>query len=274
MNVFRALTINGLIASCTATTLLAENANVISQRGTPPAIPSAYSGSGGSFDVVSIRQTSPGSTGFTIRPDADDFSVSGSSIAFLIQLAYNLHQSQVENVPLELRSLRFDVAAKMDNDSAQSYPRIAKTREARQELLRARLQSMLAERFHLQVHKTTKQISVFNLAVADSGPKLKPAVEDKGYTATWGTLSCTNTTMDELAAILANDLQMIVRNMTGMSGRYAFTLQWNTQDPSDADYPFSSLATALKKQLGLKLISMKGPVEVVVVDHAELPAPN
>ena len=133
---------------------------------------------------------------------------------------------------------------------------------------------MLAERFHLQVHKATRQLSVFNLVVADSGPKLKPAVEDKGYTSTWGTLSCTNTTMDELAAILATNLQMIVHNKTAIRGGYAFMVQWNTQDSSDAEYPFSSFTDALKKQLGLKLIATEGPVEVVVVDHAELPAPN
>jgi len=270
INLVRSLVLAGVVLVANAMPSIAFACNV------PPCpgVSSVYSGSGRSFDVVSIRQTNPDNTGFTIRPNPDDFSVSGSSIAFLIQLAYNLHQSQVQDVPPDLRSLRFDVTAKMDDDSVQSYPSVAKTRDARQELLRTRLQSMLAERFHLQVHKTTKQLSVFNLSVADLGPKLKPAVEDKGYTATWGTLSCTNTTMDELAEILANDLQMIVHNKTGIDGKYAFTLQWNIQDPSDADYPFSSLATALKKQLGLKLITTKGPVEVVVVDHAELPAPN
>jgi uncharacterized protein (TIGR03435 family) len=71
-----------------------------------------------------------------------------------------------------------------------------------------------------------------------------------------------------------------VVNKTGLAGLYDYTLDWtpdrpgapNLDAPVEADAP--SLFTALQEQLGLKLVPTKGAVEVIVIDHIELPSEN
>lgn len=64
---------------------------------------------------------------------------------------------------------------------------------------------------------------------------------------------------------------------TGLTGSYDFTLKWTqdqTPDASESQTGDPSLFTALEEQLGLKLVPVKGPVEVVVIDSIQRPSPN
>jgi uncharacterized protein (TIGR03435 family) len=69
---------------------------------------------------------------------------------------------------------------------------------------------------------------------------------------------------------------------TGLEGQYDFKLEWDpldspaNSDPDAASNPAIgvSLAAALKEQLGLRLISKKGPVQVYVVEKIERPSEN
>jgi uncharacterized protein (TIGR03435 family) len=70
-----------------------------------------------------------------------------------------------------------------------------------------------------------------------------------------------------------------VIDRTGLVGEFDFTIEWAiplaTLDPEPAaDATGPSLGTALREQLGLKLESTRGPVEILVIDHIERPTPN
>lgn len=96
--------------------------------------------------------------------------------------------------------------------------------------------------------------------------------------------------LDDLVQWLAGYSEIggrTVVNQTGLTGTYNFKLLWTRERPTtqgpeggqqgpvpsaDADGP--SLFTALHEQLGLKLVPTKGPVEVLIVDHIELPSAN
>ena len=87
--------------------------------------------------------------------------------------------------------------------------------------------------------------------------------------------------MHELVSLLASQLQQPVVDKTGLTGRYDFTLRWAAEQLSlvpgtpTADAEKSpSLFTALREQLGLRLTSTRGPLEVLVIDHAEKPSEN
>ena len=95
-------------------------------------------------------------------------------------------------------------------------------------------------------------------------------------------------TMAELASDLSALPEVggrIVSDKTGLKGRFDFTLKW-TPDPTmgamppgpdsgvESESSAPSLLTALQEQLGLKLESTKEPVDVIVIDSAELPTPN
>ena len=87
-------------------------------------------------------------------------------------------------------------------------------------------------------------------------------------------------------AALANQLEFILRSMvsdeTGLAGHdYDMHLHWTPDDlgagapePGNADASGPSIFTALQEQLGLKLESRKGPVDVIVIDRAEKASPN
>ena len=85
--------------------------------------------------------------------------------------------------------------------------------------------------------------------------------------------------MDRLASLLAfydaADLDRPVVNMTGLTGFYDFQLKWTPgmageqSDPSRPDF-----FTAITEQLGLKLEPRKHLMEVLVIDHAEMPTQN
>ena len=91
--------------------------------------------------------------------------------------------------------------------------------------------------------------------------------------------------IDGLARQLASQLGSTVRNNTGLTGIYDFTLRFMPEDArmdasgggtnaTLADNGGTSIFAAVQDQLGLKLESKKGPVEVVVVDHVDKPSDN
>jgi uncharacterized protein (TIGR03435 family) len=168
------------------------------------------------------------------------------------------------------------------------------------------IQSLLADRFKLTVHRETKELPIYVLTVAKSGSKLHaaaPAAEENiplgppmpdGPQANHsirmngrGDLSVMAQNLDRFADLLSHQLGRPVINKTGLTGDVDFTLRWTPDDgrgqmpggqppeaapPAEANGP--SLFTALQEQLGLKLESQKGPVETIVIDHVERPSEN
>jgi uncharacterized protein (TIGR03435 family) len=226
------------------------------------------------FDVISIKPSNPKDLGFTIRPSPNTFAMTGASLKFLVQYAYNIHEFQIEGAPAWMKSARFDITAKMDAPSAE-MPRalnLAQGWEAEQKLLEERLRSVLADRFKLRVHRGTKEMPVYGLVIAKSGPKLKASANNTGYTSGPGMFICSDTSMDALASMLSDMVNRTVLDQTKLIGGYAFSLKWAPNDTDNSDLP--GLFTAIQEQLGLKLVPTKGPIEVLLIDHVEMPSEN
>jgi uncharacterized protein (TIGR03435 family) len=86
-------------------------------------------------------------------------------------------------------------------------------------------------------------------------------------------------TMADLATLLAGRVEIPVLDQTGLKGRYDFTIDVSSfasdpTTPGPAQDMAAVLITALQEQVGLRLESKKGPVEVLVIDHAEKPTPD
>ncbi len=152
-----------------------------------------------------------------------------------------------------------------------------------------RTQMLLADRFQLTLHKETRQLAIFRLVVDKGGPKhLLPA---KGAGPDLFTnkrhVTCQAVSMAFFAKnFLSGQVGGPVFDETGIQGNFDFSLDWSPGDsapnrPGDAgdersapDPMAPSLFTALREQLGLKLEAGKGPVEVLVIGHAEKPSGN
>jgi uncharacterized protein (TIGR03435 family) len=163
--------------------------------------------------------------------------------------------------------------------------------------MRERLRALLAERFQLTLHRETKEQSVYALVVAKGGPKLqqgqaKEATGPRGPMMRMGRgeLSGQGVELEMLTRTLSSQLGRTVIDRTGLKGNFDFKLTWTPDPgqsagppgglPAGADAPpppdpnGPSVFTALQEQLGLRLESQKGPVEMLVIDRVEKPSEN
>src|SRR5579863_2059763 len=66
----------------------------------------------------------------------------------------------------------------------------------------------------------------------------------------------------------------LVQDRTGLAGPYNIELEFDFSAANQPDYTGQSIFTALKEQLGLKLVGSKGPLQVLVVESATPPGAN
>jgi uncharacterized protein (TIGR03435 family) len=156
------------------------------------------------------------------------------------------------------------------------------------------LQSLLEERFKVALHRETRMEPIYELVVAKGGLKLKDTAGPDAngrfgfFCRGQGLGPCTsnNSGIGALVGMLSSMLGRPVRDKTGLTGKYDFTLTFTPEPtqpvpgasppeaPPTVDSNAPSIFTALQEQLGLKLESARGPVEVLVIDNAERPEPN
>lgn len=148
------------------------------------------------------------------------------------------------------------------------------------------LQTLLADRFQLKVHNETRELPEYALITGPTDPKLKPATEANccggSKVSARGQLSSKNVTLSQFAGTLSEVLGRPVVDETGLQERFDIELRWRPDAsefgghgrPNADDLDAPSIFTALQEQLGLKLKSRKGTVEVLIIDHAERPSEN
>lgn len=91
-----------------------------------------------------------------------------------------------------------------------------------------------------------------------------------------GRITASGATMTQLAGWFsnANGIERPVIDQTGLTGHYDFTLAWSNPLAGTPDSTDPSIFTAMPEQLGLKLEPRQVPVEVFVIDRAEIPDEN
>ena len=230
------------------------------------------------FDVASVRPNKSGVRGSGFNPQGNRLTATNVSLFALVEWAYEMEDFRISGGPGWMKSDRFDIAA--ESEGTPSIPQ-----------LRLILQPVLADRFHLQLHRQTKELPVYELSVAKGGSKLKegrcvgtpsPANPCGGTSgSTRGTLIGRAVSLQTLAKDLSGVLGRVVLDKTTLQGEYDFDLMWTPDEtfargPGDPDAPAAdpngpSIFTALQEQLGLTLKAAKGLVDVLVIDRAELP---
>lgn len=225
-----------------------------------------------SFDVASIKLRH-GEITFSADPSVRGRTVeaTASTLTDLITYAYSVRYEQVAGAPGWAGSEHYDIVAKADGEG------ILADAQSRQ-----MYQILLADRFRLKVHRESQEVAVYALIVGKNGPKLAAAAPDAagGFSVTGRPsgelhLEAKKTTMEGLARQLSNTAGRPVLDRTGLTGFYAFTLDWipATSTPLSA-METPSMFTAVQEQLGLRLQSSKGMIEKLVVDGAERPSEN
>jgi uncharacterized protein (TIGR03435 family) len=152
------------------------------------------------------------------------------------------------------------------------------------DLVRQMLQTLLADRFQLKLHRETKELPVYDLVVGKNGPKLKHSAKDTEHGMHLAPLGFTlnfqfsNSSMPDLLRALTAGMNpdRPLFDKTGLMGSYDFTLEFTRTNRLGelADPAGTSVFTAVQEQLGLKLETAKEPTEFLVIEHAESPSEN
>jgi uncharacterized protein (TIGR03435 family) len=251
------------------------------------------------FEVVSVKPSDPksaspiGAFPIVLPHGNGRFSATNVPLRLLVRMAYGVEDFQIEGGPSWQMSQRFDIVAKAEDGF-----------NAGQQAMMRWSRRCLPIEFKLKVHTETRDMPVSALVIASDqgklGPHLKPSNSDcsnaqaeqqkladafakGGLGAIAGMLPkpgerrpCSMTPMigaegfgmradgQPLSAIIPLLTQVtgrIVKDKTGLTGALP---------PSDGP----SLLTALREDLGLKLDSERGQVEMLVIDSAEMPEAN
>jgi uncharacterized protein (TIGR03435 family) len=222
------------------------------------------------FDVASVKPSvgSPRKGGS--RNDPSLFAAHNATLYSLILRAYQIQDYQLSGGPAWAESDRYDVDARTPN-------------AATEEQKRAMLRALLADRFHLAIHRQTKTFPVYVLTVAKGGPKFGPYFQtlkdgdpfppDQKRLQLGGSLK-------DFTLSLRRNMKMFdpatgpvapgtdippILDQTGLTGEYSILVSYDSHE---------DWAGILEHQLGLKLDLRKEPVEFVIVDHAEKPSAN
>jgi uncharacterized protein (TIGR03435 family) len=225
------------------------------------------------YDVVSIKPNKSGSGSLDIETRNHTYSATNISLKKLLESAYDIKEDLISGVSGPVASARFDIEAKIVEPDPDALRKFSATQKG------AMLLPFLMERFRLKAHTETKTLPVYELIVIKGGPKFKQSAGDS--TGNRGTsihnreLIAHDIPMTSLARTLEGQLHRTVIDKTGLTGSYDLALRWSPDDGSSAQTDSAPLIfTALHEQLGLKLQPAKGPVETLVVDHAEMPSEN
>jgi uncharacterized protein (TIGR03435 family) len=252
------------------------------------------------FEVVSIapRKTLEHGGSLKFQPGGR-FQGTNVYILALIATAFGKGRSllplQIEGGPDWIRFDRYDITAKLDTDGKNEVEPYRQ--------LPALLMQVLEERFNLKTHWETRQLPIYRLVMARNdgvlGPQLKrstcaprpetfrtdadaPPVsrpDQQPCTVTTfgaGAIDASGLTMTTLVSTLSAGLDRHVMDGTRLNGFYDVKLQWTPDGQPErvTDPNIPSMATALQEQLGLRLQSTRGPVDVLVIDHIERPTPD
>jgi uncharacterized protein (TIGR03435 family) len=228
------------------------------------------------------------------------FTATNNTLRALILNAYGISASPdlLEGGPGWIDSARYDIDAKAAADAIPA----GTSNRVLWEKTRLMLRTLLADRFKLSIRRQTKEMASYQLLVAKNGPKLQETDRDceasvsacHAFSGNPTRLSGNGMDMYDLALTLASFLDRPVVDQTGIQGLFDIKLQWNpfatgSQPQPREEVPRSpgaearegirlepstlpSVFAALEEQLGLKLDSHKGPIEIYVIDHVERPS--
>ena len=242
------------------------------------------------FEVASIKRNVSGDPGRYIRPSGGRLSITNMTLKNLIATAYQIRDFQISGGPSWMTSESYNIEAKSEG--------AATPKQMEGPMLRA----LLEDRFQLHVRHDTKELPIYVLSVGKNGSKLLPSAEKEcvpfdpgnpplpsqgknpsdmcGYLGLGrGSLSARQVDTADLAMAFSQLLGRTVVDKTGLTGKVDAHLTFdpvitaNSTEPS-TDQTLPSIFTAVQEQLGLKLESARGQVDVLVIEGAERPSEN
>lgn len=264
------------------------------------------------YDVATIKPTSgsDGRMGFMFVPDG--ISLSGVPVQMLLKEAFHVEDDHIVGAPGWVKTNRWDVQAKVAPEDAPKLEKLKF--DERRSMLVPLLVERFNLKYHHEMRElagyslvvakggTKMKLSEVQPPPPDTKPPDAGADPKPGDAAPQrpqqrrmlrmngrGHLEAEGSSTEMLARVLSDQVGRTVTDKTGLTGSYDYTLQWTPDDAppptpggaggaphneNSADATGPSLFTAVQEQLGLKLESIKGMADVIVIDHIDLPSEN
>jgi uncharacterized protein (TIGR03435 family) len=266
-------------APMTRTLLRAAVAGVIALSIVNPQVRAQSAQATPKFEVASVLPVEPGRRDdHAIEPSPGGLRMRSLNMIGLLMWAYRIGAAnQISGGPDWIHTQDFDIAAKATEPVATDQ-------------LRLMLQTLLAERFKLVLHRELRIVPLYSLVVDKSGPKIHEVRQEpqSGGMFGWANGVATYKMVNHisgLAAILPAFLEgRPVQDKTGLAGVYDLTLNVEV-DPDQmkrmpqvgmtfTGFGYTSGVFDAVKNLGLKLEAAKGPMDFLVIDRVEQPSGN
>jgi uncharacterized protein (TIGR03435 family) len=235
------------------------------------------------FDVVTIKRSPLDSPGKGLEFRGRQLIARDFNVDDMIMLGYGVHTKQIIGAPEWFNSELFDVEGVPDTAGVSNSKQMGNL-----------MQDLLSQRFGLTIHHEQRQLSVYAITLAKSGPKMQvssagpddqPGFAFRGF----GDLSVHNMSIADFAGWMqATVTDRPIVDQTGLKDRYDFTLKWTPDDSQFAQFRSTgksppakedpnappALNDAAQQQLGLRIQSVKAMDDVIVIDRANHPSAN
>lgn len=264
----------------------------------------AGAGTRPAFEVASVKPNKSGESVGSIgsRPGGQ-FVVRNNALRNMIRNAYELQNFQIVGGPDWIDQEKFDITAKAptENPSTQEFRvmvqalladrfRLVVHRETREMPIYALVLARPDGRLGARLNRSMTDCAAIAEAARRGGPPPAPAAPNPNGAPQCGTrtlpgrILAGGVSMADLARNISNFAGRMTLNKTGLTGVFDLDLEYTPdQLPPEGTLPPGvprppvdgpSLFTAVQEQLGLKLDPQRGPVNVLVIDSAQLPLPD
>jgi uncharacterized protein (TIGR03435 family) len=260
-----------------------------------------------SFEVATVKPSADGSIRAGPGPlPGGRVKATSVTLKMLMAIAYNVREENILGGPNWIATDRWNIEAKAEEGSMPpgGWPEWLEPDQP----LTLMVQSLLEDRFQLKARRESKEAPVYELSVSKTGPKMKLSDDQASVVLSAelpqrggspprgsmrlnpraGYLAGNGMAVAKLAGILSEPgvLGRPVTDKTELKGLYDFILEWTpesgqgpvapgvSEPASPTAISAPSIFTAIQEQLGLKVESAKGPVEVLIIDRVQKPTGN
>jgi uncharacterized protein (TIGR03435 family) len=217
------------------------------------------------------------------------FNPTHASVQSLLTFAYDLKPYQIVGGPDWMRRDLFHIDARAGFDAPADQ-------------IKQMVQALLEVRFKLITHKEQREMSYFALVVARSDGRLGPYLREVPDDCTPAVAAearkqfpprprvdgplmnfqCVtlSTVVDGMSISATSASSLPIVDETRLRGKFVAEMRASSMVPGNiepvgsGDPNLPSFTTALEEQLGLKLESRKGPVNVLIIDSVQQPTEN
>jgi uncharacterized protein (TIGR03435 family) len=214
-----------------------------------------------SFEVASIKPNLSGTNSSSLDRSGGRLTFTNVSLRECIAYAFGIPtgRDQELETPSWMQDAKLDISAKLPEETPRDRAQ-------------AMMRTLLADRFHLQIHTETKRVPAYVLSVAKGGPKLKRnnVSDDGAFIFGRGSIQARAIGMTGLANRLSGrefELDRMVIDQTGLDGAFDFELRWAVDGAFTASE--GSIFTSMREQLGLELKGQNVEIKVLIVDGAD-----